>query len=161
MRISREGPEAIPELEPLWLALQAHHGEVAPGFGPMRTPADSWAMRRARYEQWLAEPGAFVLVARGHDGRAAGYALVVLREHGPSWTGAADRIGDVETLVVLPEARGHGLGHELLAAARAHLATLGVVQVQLTVVAPNAAARRFYAREGFGEAFLVLRRDVS
>jgi GNAT superfamily N-acetyltransferase len=160
--IGLEGAEALDELEPLWLALREHHGAAAPELGPLRALEESWAQRRAQYADWLTGPDAFVLIARRDDGRAVGYALVVLRPAGgPTWTGRGLRLADVETLSVMPEARGAGLGRQLLDAVAEHARTLGVEEVELTVIAQNADARRFYAREGFRETRVVLRRGLA
>jgi ribosomal protein S18 acetylase RimI-like enzyme len=63
----------------------------------------------------------------------------------PTWA-AVERFGYLETLSVLPSARGAGVGTALLDAVQAHLSALGVVRLELTMVARNAEARRFYER---------------
>jgi GNAT superfamily N-acetyltransferase len=154
--IERLDPADVEVLRPLWLALRDHHGSVTADWGPVRDDETSWARRRASYVTWLAEPDAFALVARrGH--RAVGYVLVTVNEGSPTWAAVA-RFGYVETLSVLPAERGSGIGRLLLHAAEDHLATLGVEHVELTVVAANAAARRFYAREGYDDAFITVQR---
>lgn len=155
-QIVRGGAELIDELEPLWLALIAHHHEVAPQLGPLRAGADSWARRRAAYERWLGEPDAFVLVAR-EQGATIGYALVRVTAGSPTWA-EPERAGEVETLSLLPRARGRGLGRALLDRAAAELAAIGVDEMRLTAVATNHKAIRFYQREGFETAFVSLRR---
>lgn len=88
-----------------------------------------------------------MLVAR-RDGVAVGYALVHLHE-GPddTWpTGA--RIGEVESLAVVPAERGGGVGTLLLDAADARLAQLGVEDILLAVVVGNAGAEALYRRRG-------------
>ena len=59
---------------------------------------------------------------------------------------------------MLPEERGGGIGTTLLHAVDDHLATLGVFHVELTAVAANVAARRFYEREGYEVAFVTMQR---
>jgi ribosomal protein S18 acetylase RimI-like enzyme len=145
----------LDELRPLWLALRDHHGSVTPDWEPLRAADDSWARRRADYEKWLTEPDAFCLVAR-QGRRAVGYVLVTVNEGSPTWQ--RGRFGYVETLSVLPDARGRSIGAALLDAAAQRLAALGVDDMELTVVARNERARRFYAREGFEEAFVTVRR---
>lgn len=154
MRIGRE--PLSDDVRALWLAMRDHHGAVA-AFGPVRGDEDSWARRSADYAAWLTEPGSFLLVARAADGRALGYAMVVLRGASPTWREPQQR-AEVESLSVAPDARGGGVGKALLDAVDAELAGTGIDEVVLTAVAANAAARRFYAREGFEEAFVTLRR---
>lgn len=53
-------------------------------------------------------------------------------------------------MFVAPEARGLGLGGELVKSAIAHARTMpGVLQVSLAVVTTNEGARRLYERHGF------------
>ena len=145
-RIVRGGAERIDDLRPLWESLSDHHAAVAPQLrelGGLR--ADSWAVRRELYVAWLAEPGAFVLVAE-QEGRPVGYALVHLR--GPEETWATGPIAVLETLTVLPEQRGGGLGAALLERMHAELRAAGVGHWEVAVISTNAGARRFYERQG-------------
>lgn len=158
LEIARLDPADVEVLRPAWLALRDHHGDLTPDWGPVREDDESWARRRGDYVKWLAEPDAFCLVAR-RDGALAGYTLVTVNAAGPTW-GPVDRFGYVETLSVMPQERGRGVGSALLAAAEDHLADLGVVMVELSMVARNEDARRFYEREGYAVAFLTMQRRV-
>lgn len=159
--IVRGGPELIGELKPLWLAMVHHHAEVAPELGPVHDDDETWRRRSADYEQWLREDDAFVLVARERDAdEAIGYALVTVNPASPTWR-EPERVGTVESLAVLPDRRGAGVGRALLDRVREELARIGVHETRLTVVAANAAARRFYERLGFEEAFVALRRPAG
>src|SRR4051812_41344313 len=111
--ITRHGAEVVDELRPLWLAMVHHHGRVAVQMGPVRDDDDSWARRRAHYVRQLARPGSFVLVAR-EDRRAVGYALVTLEEASVTWP-EPDGWAEIDSLSVLPEGRGRGLGAQLVA----------------------------------------------
>src|SRR4051812_27980057 len=111
MEIVRAGAERIDDLEPLWAALNEHHVEIAPEFeslGPVRSRAESWRVRRELYEEWLAQPDAFVLIAQD-DHAAVGYALVVFRAGEEAWA-SGDRIGVLESLSILPSHQAEGLG---------------------------------------------------
>ena len=149
MRILRAGRERIDDLQPLWESLHEHHATVAPDLsrvGPVRAAGDSWAVRRALYEEWLAEPDAFVLIAE-FMGQPVGYALVHLRGPEETWATGA-RIGVLETLVVLPGERGRGIGSALFDRAYEELRELGVTELEVAVIARNAEALRFYERQG-------------
>ncbi len=148
MTIVRGGAERIDDLEPLWAALQEHHAGLAPTLGGLRarSVAESWAVRRAKYEHALEDPDAFVMVAE-RSGRPIGYAFVALGEGSSGWV-HGERVADVETLAVLPEARHRGLGARLMDAVEARLAYLGVGEFRVQVIAPNADALRFYERRG-------------
>ena len=155
IEIGRHGPEAIDELRPLWLAMVHHHAAVTPDLGPVRDDEDSWARRRAHYERQLALPGAFVLVAR-LDGAAVGYALVTLEEGSPTWAEPPDW-AEIDSLSLLPEARGRGVGRRLIERAQAEV---GDRELRLFVMRGNADARRFYEREGFETFICVMRRPA-
>jgi GNAT superfamily N-acetyltransferase len=149
MRIVRAGIERIDDLQPLWESLHDHHATVAPHLeelGPVRTPDQSWAVRRELYEEWLAEPDAFVLLAEVNR-EPVGYALVHLRGPEETWE-TCDRIGVLETLTVLPDERGRGIGSALFECIYAELRRLGVTELQVAVISKNAAALRFYERHG-------------
>jgi ribosomal protein S18 acetylase RimI-like enzyme len=60
-----------------------------------------------------------------------------------------DRGADLESLALLPEARGSGIGRSLLEAARREASRRGASTIGLIVMEGNDAARRFYEREGF------------
>ena len=150
MEIVRGGPERIPDLQPLWESLSSHHAEVAPElrlFGPVRAPADSWAVRRALYEEWLAEEDAFVLVAEDDERRAAGYAVVHTRGPEETWA-SGNRVAVLETLAVLPGQRGQGIGSARVARMDEELRAAGVAHFTVGVIASNADAVRFYERLG-------------
>jgi GNAT superfamily N-acetyltransferase len=156
IEITRGRDELLHEVRPLWLALRTHHGEIAPGMGPVRDDEDTWGRRRAQYESWLADERCFVLLAR-RDGRAIAYAFVRPDPFTSiTWADEGTRL-DLETLSVLPEARGTGLGARLIALVRAEVDRGGYDGLTLTAVATNADALRFYEREGFTPAFVVFR----
>ena len=154
--IGREGPAAIPDLEPLWRSLHEHHVAVAPRLGGLeaRTFADAWEHRRESYYAWLGQPGAFLLVAR-RGGQAIGYAVVHMMGGLQGWR-SGDRIAHLETLSVVPEHRGEGVGTALLQAVREHLVGGDVRELTLGVIAGNADALRFYERHGFEAGWTVM-----
>ncbi len=148
--IERVGAERTEELGPLYIALHEHHTAVRPQLAgaPARDAEDSWRRRRRHYEDWLAQPGAFALLARPESGGAAvGFAVVTVEDAYDSWD-CGERIGDVHDIAVLPAARGAGLGGELLARVAAELAADGVSHYRLLVLDGNDDAVRFYERSG-------------
>jgi hypothetical protein len=46
--------ELIDRLEPLWLALHAHHQSVQPGFAYVPDQR-SWELRRSCYQRWILQ----------------------------------------------------------------------------------------------------------
>jgi GNAT superfamily N-acetyltransferase len=153
-RIVEAGVERVPELEPLWAALHDHHGSVAEAVAPTRELADSWERRRAQYERWLAADDARLLIAE-RGGTAIGYAVVRI-EPGPATWDVGERVAELETLAVLAEARGAGVGRLLVAAARELARSAGAPRMAVAVAHANADALRFYAREGFAPFYALL-----
>jgi N-acetyltransferase len=143
-------------LEPVWNALQAHHAEITPELGrgtPPRATADAWRIRRSKYEHWLRDPGTFFVIAEA-DGDPVGYACVTIGMAYASWA-TGDRLAELETLSVLADQRGKGIGAALLDAAWKRLAELGVEDMAITTTVTNANAQRFYERQGFSQRFAV------
>lgn len=138
-------------LAPLWQALYDQHNELTPHLTDRSRPfSDAWESRRDAEKRWLAaEPDSFVLAAR-RDEAYVGYAFVRVRSgagFAESWS-FSDPIGDLVTLVVLPESRGQGIGSALLDAVEAKLHALGVEDLVITVVTTNGKAARLYERRG-------------
>ena len=152
--IETVGVDAVDRLAPLWEVLRQHHVGVVPHL-PMRSPARSWEIRRALYETVLLDPDAFALVAV-LDGRDVGYTVVALHE-GPddTWV-TGDRIAEVETLSVVPDARGAGVGSALLDRVDVELERLGVHDLRIAVIPANDDAVRFYRRRGLVPFLTVL-----
>jgi len=130
---------------PVWESLLAHHAAVAPAMST-RPPDESWRMRRADYERWLAEPGSFALVAE-EGGAAVGYAVVHLIGPDETWV-TGERTAELESLAVLPSSRGQGVGSALMHAVDEELRRLDVADLWVAVVAGNDGAMRFYERRG-------------
>lgn len=143
----------IDRVEPIWNALREHHGEVVGQ--TTRSREDAWARRRARYEEWLVEPASFALIATASDGRDVGYAVVT--DLGAEITFPTERLGCLETLAVLPDARGAGVGSALITEARRRAAASGIADLTITVFAANGPALGFYERHGFAPYLHVLR----
>ena len=149
--IVRAGAERLDDIEPLWHALVVHQGPMLPVLGQPRERADAWARRRNHYEQLLAREGAFALIAE-KDARAVGYAMVEPASPSQSWR--VEAAATLETLLVLPEARGSGIGSALLERVKAEVRSAGATHLGLGVVVANEAAVRFYRRHGFEPVFV-------
>ena len=100
------------------------------------------------------EPGMATLVAVDPAGQPLGY--IQLGPHHDMLTG--DTSGYVSMLAVRAEAAGRGVAKRLM---DAWAARSGFRFLLLDVFASNATARRFYARRGFVDESLRLRRLVG
>ncbi len=150
VRIVKAGVERVDELEPLWKALQSHHHDLEghiPGI-PLRDLDTSWERRRVNYVGWLSEPDSFVLVAEGVGGHPVGCALVSVHSADDTHV-TRDRFAELESLSVLPELRGAGLGSRLLEAVFEEVRGLGIREMVIGVLAANTDAARLYERYGF------------
>jgi ribosomal protein S18 acetylase RimI-like enzyme len=163
IEITEGGLELLDFLEPLWLALFDHHVNGGAAGLPSIPRSKSWPLRKAHYERLLATPGAFVLLTRRKD-RAVGYVLVHIHEGADDTWPTGNRIGDIESVALLPEERSRGLGTHLLDLAEEHLAQQGIDTVQLSVMTGNDRAVEFYKRRGMVPilvTFMRLPRSVN
>jgi ribosomal protein S18 acetylase RimI-like enzyme len=78
------------------------------------------------------------------DGRMCGFGLVEWEREEPGV------VGYVQTLEVVPEARGRGVGGELLRRLEGSACAAGAEAIWLHVDAENAGAIRVYEKHGFG-----------
>jgi ribosomal protein S18 acetylase RimI-like enzyme len=146
---------------PLWVAVHHQHAETMPELAPYVSDDETWRVRRALYEELLAKPETLLLLAFVDDG-AVGYGLAHVMPVDDSWipdtwvTGS--RIGEIESLSVLPEYRGSGLGSELLRRLEEHLQQLGVDDLILGALPGNRDAIRLYERRGYQPTWLYLSR---
>jgi len=157
IEVARGRDELLDAPRPLWLGLRDHHHAIAPELGAIHDDDESWMRRRAQYAQWLADDErAFFLLAR-RAGALIAYAFArPVPPTSPTWSGEHDLL-EIETLSVAPETRGTGIGAHLIALAREEVERQGYAGLSLVAVAANRDALRFYEREGFAPAFIVLR----
>jgi ribosomal protein S18 acetylase RimI-like enzyme len=150
--IVRAGAGRLDEIEAIWRSLSDHHAELTPAELPVRPSAQGWPLRRERYERSLADGAALLIAQRGD--RAIGYALA--HPTSAPVNLAIERILEVETVAVLPAARGAGVGGALMDAVREVAAELGIEHLQLAVRTANEGALRFYERQGFAPLYVTL-----
>ena len=157
--IRRAGAEALDRLRPLWLELHHHHQHVGgAALGPYVGDDASWAARRELYREFFAGGGFAALAER--DGELIGYAMVAIKtsaetELDDTWV-SAPRVADIETMSVLPAARGAGVGTALLDFVDAELAAEGIDDVLIAAFVTNLDAIRLYERRGFRPASLYM-----
>ena len=146
-------------VEPLWVAVHHRHIESMPQLAPYVTDAETWVARRKLYEDLLAKPDTLLLLAIVGD-ETVGYGLTHVMPVADSWIEdtwrTGDRIGEIESLSVLPEYRGGGLGSELLERLETHLHERGVDDLILGALAGNDDAIRLYERRGYRPTSLYL-----
>jgi ribosomal protein S18 acetylase RimI-like enzyme len=148
-------------LEPLWVAVHHQHQQAMPALAPYVTDADTWRERRALYQQLFTEHDPVLLLGR-HDDQVVGYGLgytmpVTGTWLADTWTTGA-RIGEIESLSVLPEYRGQGLGSKLLEQLHERLQEQGASDFIIGALPGNKHAIRLYQRHGYTPTWLYLSR---
>jgi GNAT superfamily N-acetyltransferase len=90
--------------------------------------ASWWGVRRVLYEELLAKADTQRLLAFASEA-VVGYGLAHVLRVDETWISdtweTSSRIGEIESLSVLPEYRGSGLGSELLIRLEQHLYAIG------------------------------------
>jgi ribosomal protein S18 acetylase RimI-like enzyme len=160
-RIVKGSASDVPSLEPLWVAVHRAHVASMPELAPYVSDAETWAERRALYEQAFAKPDTVLLLAFEGDaliGYALAHVLAVEETWIPDTWRTGPRIAEVESLSVLPEYRGQGVGTALMDELDGEIAALGVDDVIVGALAGNEDALRLYRRRGFRPTWLYLSR---
>lgn len=70
-------------------------------------------------------------------------------------------IAEIQELVVMPQARGHGVGSRLLAWAEKQARIAGAVLMELSTSTGRLDAHRFYLREGYRQTHFRFTRPVE
>jgi len=159
--ISRGTAADIPLLEPLWVAVHHVHQQSMPELAPYVTDEETWQERRKLYEGLFERPDTFLFLARV-DGEPIAYALGWVADTAEGWAAdtwrVGDRIGELESISVLPAHRGQGIGEQLLDLVDEEFDRLGVHDVIIGVLPGNEGARRLYERRGFKPTWMYLSR---
>jgi ribosomal protein S18 acetylase RimI-like enzyme len=148
-------------VRPLWVAVHHQHATTMPQLAPYVSDDETWRVRRGLYEELLAKADTLLLLAFVGE-TAVGYGLAHVMPVDESWIPetweTGPRIGEIESLSVLPQYRGSGLGSELLNRLEQHLQALGVEDLILGALPGNTDAIRLYERRGYQPAWMYLSR---
>ncbi len=158
----RRGSAAdLAALEPLWVSVHHRHAEAMPELAPYVDDQQTWAARSALYAELLGKRDTILLLAAA-DGELVGYGLAHVMPAGDTWVAdtwqTGNRIGEIESLAVLPSHRGHGIGTQLLTGLESELRAIGVRDLIIGVLPGNEAAIRLYQRHGFRPTWSYLSR---
>ena len=154
----------IDRVKPLWLALHRIHQEANPELAPHVDDETSWRRRRRLYEHCLQSPDAFFLLVE-REGRLIGYVMVAVEPDGDvlwsdTWQ-VGGQVAELETMYLVPEERGRGLGGCLLDLVDAELDARGIEDVVIGAVPGNVDALRFYERRGFRPTWTIVTRFAA
>jgi ribosomal protein S18 acetylase RimI-like enzyme len=132
-----------------------------PELAPYVDDRETWAVRSAMYAELLAKPDTILFLAIDGDS-PVGYGLAHVLAVADTWIAdtwrTAARIGEIESLAVLPSHRGQGIGTRLLEALENELAAIGIRDLILGVLAGNEDAIRLYRRRGYRPTWAYLSR---
>jgi ribosomal protein S18 acetylase RimI-like enzyme len=146
---------------PLWVAVHHHHAETMPHLAPYVSDDETWRVRRKLYEELLAKPDTLLLLAFVGE-TAVGYGLAHVMAVDDSWIpdtwATGERIGEIESLSVLPQYRGSGLGSVFIDRLEQHLRDVGCADLILGALPGNTDAIRLYERRGYQPTWLYLSR---
>ncbi|MBI4897211.1 MAG: GNAT family N-acetyltransferase [Actinobacteria bacterium] len=149
-------PDRVELLRDALIELHRHESAVQPtlGHAPARADDDYWRLYAARFAEWHASGNGFCLAAvadRENNDEALGFVFAVERQ-GDTAYDAGERIGYVEELAVLEQARHKGIGRALMAAAIERFRERGLASFKLSTVPGNDDARAFYSALGMAPA---------
>lgn len=158
--LRRGGITDLPSLEPLWISVHRRHAVAMPELAPYVDDSASWTVRAHLYRELLSRPETVLVFAHDH-GEVVGYGMAyVMTDAERVWLddtwATSGRIGEIESLGVLPSYRGRGLGTRLLEALEEGMSEVGVDDLVLGVLAGNEAAVRLYARHGYIPTWLYM-----
>jgi ribosomal protein S18 acetylase RimI-like enzyme len=161
LRIVKGSANDVPALEPLWVAVHHVHQEAMPELAPYVSDAETWAQLSRHYEHLFEKPETELLLAFDGDelvGYALTHVLPVEDTFIPDTWRTGERIGELESLSVLPSHRGEGIGSALLDAVDDAFEARGIRDVIVGALARNDGALRLYERRGFRPTWLYLSR---
>jgi len=164
LEITRGNADDIDSLEPLWVAVHHAHRAAMPELAPYVDDAETWREHRPLYVSLFERPDTFLFLARV-DGELVGYALGCVAPAAEGWAAdtwrVGDRIGELESLSVLPDHRGEGIGSKLLDAVDQEFAKLDVDDVVIGALPGNTGALKLYERRGFKPTWIYLSRFAA
>jgi GNAT superfamily N-acetyltransferase len=143
--------DEVADIKRLFLRLHLHNADLDPRFAL----AEDWERHfTALIERALIGQDHLALLARD-QGRPAGFVLAAVHRDSPMWRHRD--WAEITALYVERPWRGTGLADDLAGRALSWAAELGLPAVQLYVTASNARAMRFYERQGFNPAQVIMR----
>jgi ribosomal protein S18 acetylase RimI-like enzyme len=163
--IERGDEQDISAVRELWLGLHRHHARVMPELAPYLSEDESWTERESIYRRVLSREKSVLLLARvgaANVGYAIGFVATAEEKAwlDDTWVNTGN-VGEVESLGVVPEQRGGGIGTLLLERLERELRSLGAEDLVLGVLPGNDQAIRLYARFGYRPTWMYLSKLVG
>lgn len=143
---------SLEEVRPLWERLRDHHATLSVHFAEQIARNTYDDRVKALLER--AESGFLkvILVQEGAADTLVGYGIASMDQQGQ---------GEIDSLYVLEEYRGCGVGHELMERMLRWLGGQGVHNIGISVLFGNEQVFRFYAKYGFYPRAYLLKQKGS
>jgi ribosomal protein S18 acetylase RimI-like enzyme len=144
MKIQRIQVDEIAVVRPLWEALNELHGQLSSNFKEH--------FNRFTFEQRIAalrDRNSIAVFVAGGKKYPLGYCMASIQAS----------TGEIDSIFVLPEHRGRGVGDGLMGAAESWLRSQNVSKIRVCVAEGNETVMDFYQKRGFRHRFTVLERS--
>ncbi len=139
MKIRRAAASDASAIAALYVQLKEHHALLAPDAPRYAMDDEGW---HSYAEEGLHDPkNRFYIAMRGSD--IVGFVKLFFEEK--SWGLACE----VESLVVDEQARGRGVGSDLMRRAEEIARAEGALGMRVNVLHTNTDGRRFYEQDGY------------
>lgn len=160
-QIDRAHVRDISRVKPLWKQMVSDYASISGGVWQVLEPGEAWQRRLQEYLSWMNEAGGVIYIATkqqpGGQGepeeKVVGYAALRFVTSGSTFD-TGETHGELESLVVLPEARGEGIGYALMTACRKELERREIDHWSMSTLADNSAAIALGRKAGF-EPFMI------
>ena len=149
--IQRAHVRDVSRVKPLWILFLQRYQDYTAGDWPVRDPKDAWQLRHQEYLSWINDGAGVIYLATDSedpDAGLLGYAALRFVESGAAMN-LGDAIGMIETVVVHPDHRGRGIGHQLMAACRRELERREISYCCIETLDSNEEAMGLITKNGF------------
>lgn len=145
------GAELLERVRPLWAELRRHVGGRSRHFS-QEMASMTWEERRSEILDKAAGGGVRIdLAIEAGTSRAVGYCVSSLTREGE---------GEIDSIFVVADQRGRGIGDQLMRRAMAWLDASGARSETLEVTWGNDEVMGFYAQRGFLPRRVILERKL-
>ena len=167
-QIDRAHVRDISRVKPLWKQMVTDYAAISGGVWTVLEPNEAWQRRMQEYLSWINDASGVILIATsrapGPDGESVesvvGYASLRFVSSGSTFD-TGETHGELESLVVLPEYRGQGIGYALMSACSKELARREIHHWSMSTLADNKAALALARKAGFAPFMIRMAQRVD
>ncbi|MDO5696601.1 MAG: GNAT family N-acetyltransferase [Dermatophilus congolensis] len=164
-QIDRAHVRDISRVKPLWKQMVNDYASISGRVWRVLEPSEAWQRRLQEYLSWINEASGVIFIATQQapaastdagepadpaepEEKVVGYAALRFVTSGSTFD-TGETHGELESLVVLPEARGEGIGYALMMACRKELQRREIDHWSMSTLADNDAALALARKAGF------------